>query len=66
MEVAASGLTLGGARIQIVKTAKEYVDDYRDAGKQISHAQNQGQQLRSNSKLAERISSIKAGTYCAG
>ena len=45
MEVAVSGLTLGGASVQVAKTAKECIHDYRDAEKQISHAQHQGQQL---------------------
>lgn len=55
MEVAASGLTLGGASIQVAKTAKEYVHDYRDAGKQILHAQHQGQQLRLNLKQLKEL-----------
>ena len=46
MEAAASGLALGGAGIQVSKTAKEYYHNYKDAEKQISHAQNQSQQLR--------------------
>ena len=45
MEIVASGLAIGGTSIQVSKTAKEYYHNYRDAGKQISYAQNQGQQL---------------------
>ena len=45
MEAVASGLAFGGAGIQVSKTAKEYYRNYRDAGKQISHAQHQGEQL---------------------
>ena len=48
MEAVASGLALGGAGIQVSKTAKEYYRNYRNAGKQISHAQHRGQQLLLN------------------
>lgn len=46
MDAGASVIALGGASIQVSKTAKDYIDNYRDAGKQISHAQHQRQQLR--------------------
>lgn len=46
MEAVASSIAFGGAGIQVSKTAKEHYHNYRDAGKQISHAQHQGQQLR--------------------
>ena len=45
METVASSLAIGGAGIQVSKTAKKYYRNYRDAEKQISHAQHQGQQL---------------------
>lgn len=48
METLASGLAVGGAAIQVSKTAQEVYRDYRDAGKQIPHAQNRRQQLRLN------------------
>ena len=42
----ASTVAIGGASIQVSKTAKECYQNYRDAEKQISHAVHQGQQLR--------------------
>ena len=48
MEVLASGLAVVGAGIQVSKTTKSCYNDYRDAEKQMLHAQNQGNQLRQN------------------
>ena len=48
MEVFTSGLAVVGAGIQVSKTTKSYYNDYRDAEKQMLHAQNQGNQLRQN------------------
>ena len=48
METVASSLAIGGAGIQVSKTAKKCYRNYRDAEKQISHAQHQGQQLLLN------------------
>ena len=48
METVASSLAIGGAGIQVSQTAKKYYRNYRDAEKQISHAQHQGQQLLLN------------------
>ena len=48
MDTVASTLAIGGAGIQVSQTAKKYYRNYRDAEKQISHAQHQGQQLLLN------------------
>lgn len=48
MDVLASSLAVVGAGVQVSKTTKSCYNDYRDAGKQMLHAQNQGNQLRQN------------------
>ena len=48
MEAVASGLALGGAGIQVSKTAKECYRNYKNAENQISHAQHQREQLLIN------------------
>ena len=55
MEVIASGLTLAGAGIRVSKTAKGLRDDYKNAKKEISHAQRQGEQLRSHQALLNEL-----------
>ena len=48
MEVLASSLAVVGAGLQVSKTTKSCYSNYRDAEKQMLHAQNQGNQLRQN------------------
>ena len=55
METLASSLAIGGATIQASTTAKKYYRNYRDAEKQILHAQNQGQQLLLNREQLEDL-----------
>ena len=59
MEAVASGLAFGGAGIRVSKTAKEYYRNYRDSGKQISHAQHQGEQLRLNIEQLSDLPALK-------
>ena len=55
MEVFASGLAVVGAGIQVSKTTKSYYNDFRDAEKQMLHAQNQGNQLRQNQSQLKQL-----------
>ena len=48
MDVLASSVAVVGAGVQVSKTTKSFYNDYRDAEKQMLHAQNQGNQLRQN------------------
>ena len=55
MDVAASGLTLAGAGIELVKRTKRFRDNYRDADKQMRHAQYQSKQLQLNQELLDQL-----------
>ena len=55
MEVFASGLAVVGAGIQVSKTTNSYYNDFRDAEKQMLHAQNQGNQLRQNQLQLDQL-----------
>ncbi len=59
MDGAASSLEFAGVTIQATKKAKEYIHNYRNAGKQILQAQHQGQQLRLTLEQLNKLPSSK-------
>ena len=59
MEGVTAAITIGGATVQIAKTAKGCIDDYKDAEKQVLHAQHQVQQLRSTLNQLKELSPPK-------
>lgn len=59
MDGAAAGLAFAGVTIQATKKSKEYIHNYRNAEKQILHAQHQGQQLRLTLEQLNELPSSK-------